>query len=105
MRTVEAVFGHLTCTSSEAGSAAAFQKKRGAQAAQSRVYRLSARDPRGGGTIKLGYVFHTLLAGGADTDVGVNPMIELIDNRTLMIVGCTALVLVGPARRAPGAYR
>ena len=34
------------------------------------------------------------VAGGADTDVGA-PMIDLIDNRTLLIVGCTALVLTG----------
>ena len=33
-------------------------------------------------------------AGRADTDVGA-PMIDLIDNRTLLIVGCTALVLAG----------
>jgi hypothetical protein len=29
-------------------------------------------------------------------------MIDLIDNRTLLIVGCTALVLAGAARRSRG---
>ena len=43
-----------------------------------------------------GYVFHRLWRGALTLMRGVNPMIDLIDNRTLMIIqGCTALVLVG----------
>jgi hypothetical protein len=44
-------------------------------------------------------------AGGAETDVG-EPMIDLIDARTLLIIGCTALPLaglIGVLRRDPGA--
>jgi hypothetical protein len=39
-------------------------------------------------------LIYIAVAGGADTSVGA-PMIDLIDNRILLIVGCTALVLAG----------